>query len=202
MISPRLPTSTQWTPLPPEFLDKVKQVFAQQFEDEADLGEFVAEGQIYPQEIVVRVGYLERGRLKQMNFEASVDYSQDRAAEQKDAMARLYLCIDAVASMMEEYLDALSDTEGGDEEALEALDFPTDWKAFEFEGEQIYLRTSTINSRLEDEADRLLGLADAALVRESEPPSQASEDALARAVVDNDLAFQIQKQIRNGFGGN
>lgn len=203
MISPRLPTSTQWTALPAEFLDKVKEVFANQFPDEADVGEFVAEGQIYPQEIVFRIGHLERGRLKQMNFEASVSYAQDQASEQKGAMARIYLCVDAAASMMEEYFTAAADAEEGDEEALENLDFPVEWKAFEFDGEQIYLRTSTVNSRLEEEADRLLGASEQALVRQADTAAQtASEDALSRAVIDNELAFHLQKQIRNGFGGN
>jgi hypothetical protein len=84
------------------------------------------------------------------------------------------------------------------DEIADALDFPTQWRPYEIEGEAVYLQSSTINSRLESEADRLLGEADAALVRDS----QDSEDALERAVIDNELARDAQKAIRQSHGGH
>ena len=187
-MQPRLTSSHKWTPVPPEFLEKVVQVFADHFPDEADGGEFLADGRIYPEEILLRVGYLESGRLRQMNVEASMAF----APEKTNALERMYLGLDCVASLMDEYLEVTRD--GVDEDTVNALDLPEEWRPYEIEGETVYLQTSTVNTRLEQEADRLLGIADESLVQEE----SATEDALARAVIDSDLAFEVQKQIRKG----
>jgi hypothetical protein len=217
---PRLSSSTKWTEVPEEFLLKVRTVFNNQFKTEAAAGEFIANGHIYPQEIALRVGYLENGRLKQINFEASMDLKplpgstgagatsdgasmkgpatisdipnyidadiEDRAAEETGStIDRLYVCIDALGSLMEEYFQT------GD---VGAMDVPLRWKSYEFEGEEVFLQYSTVNTRLEEEADRLLGLLGDDLVREE----NSSEDAMAGAEVDSELAEDIQKAIRNG----
>ncbi|HVK60039.1 MAG TPA: hypothetical protein VM432_00765 [Bdellovibrionales bacterium] len=197
-FNPRLPSSTKWTDVPAEFLAKVVTVFVNQFDIEAANGEFIADGRIYPEEVVLRVGYLEKGRLKQVNFEASMDIkglapekslaadAEAVSAEEKsDTMDRLFTCIDAIGSMMEEYFEV------GDEEEL---DVPLYWKEFEFEGETVFLQHSTANTRLEDEADRILGLLAEDLVREN----QESEDALVKAEIDSELAAEVQKLIREG----
>ncbi len=72
-FKPRLPTSQTWTELPTDFTGKVQSVFAQEFPVELRSGEFLVEGRIYAAEMVIRLGFLEKGRLKQINFEASVD---------------------------------------------------------------------------------------------------------------------------------
>lgn len=195
-LTPRLSTSTQWTDLPPEFLTKVKTVFTSQFEHEAAHGEFLVEGRVYPQEIVMRAGYLESGRLKQINFEASMDLPKpeeraegaldEESAEEKSAtMSRLYTCLDALGSLMEEYFQV------GDESEM---DVPLRWKPYDFEGDVVFLQHSTVNTRLEEEANRLLGLGDDKLFHEEEK----SEDALVNADVDTDLAMEVQKAIRSG----
>ena len=196
-MQPRLSNSKKWTALPAEFVEKVSAVFGDNFQSESDAGEFIVDGRLYASEILLRVGYLEKGRLKQMNFEASMDYDPDK----KNAVERLYACIDVVASMMEEYFVAL-ESGGAEEEIEEALDFPVSWRPYEFEGETVYLQTSTVNTRLEDEADRLLGLNKSALVRDDEEAEGEIEDALGNAVIDNHLASQVQQQIRRGFGGH
>jgi hypothetical protein len=183
---PRLPTSKKWTTLPLEFAQKVRGVFAQNFKAEAEVGEFHVEGRIYASEVLVRIGYLENGRLRQMNFEASADFS----AEAVNAVEKIYLCVDAIASLMEEAFQ---------KQALEEdFDFPLHWRPYDFENSKVYLQYSTINTQLEAEADRLLGLLDEALVQEE----QSSEDALAQAVIDTELAKEIQKRIRAGFDLN
>jgi hypothetical protein len=213
-----------WTPIPADFAEQIKKVFTQQFKREAQLGEFLIEGCIYSEEVVLRIGYLEKGRLKQVNFEASMDLpkastegdedaddisslSDDMSADagqslgqslapgygetnaspkaQSKAMDRVYTCIDAIGSLMEEYFQL------GDEEEL---DVPLRWRAYEFEGETVYLQHSTVNTKLEEEADRLLGLSENALVHEE----AATDDALANAEIDTELAKEIQKAIREG----
>ena len=226
-FQPRLGTSTKWTEIPEDFLAKVRTVFNNQFKQEAETGEFLAEGHIYPQELVLRVGYLEAGRLKQINFEASMDLKPvaekpagasmqgpatisdiptfpgagmgsgfgddggvfaDSDADGEDAtgtMASLYICIDVLGSLMEEYFQK------GD---IGEVDVPLHWKAYDFEDDIVYLQYSTVNTRLEEEADRLLGLLAEDLVFEGE----ASEDALANADVDSELASEVQRMIREG----
>ncbi len=221
-FTPRLPTSTQWTEVPEDFLAKVRQVFQTQFKTKATGGEFIADGQIYPDEVLLRIGYVESGRLKQINFEASMDvkksvidesildsdeivldedekvsnfgarrkaFADDEAevaSDKSTTMDRLFSCIDILGSLMEEYFAA--------ETGVDEMDVPLHWKGYEFEGERIYLKYSTVNTKLEVEANRLLGFIGDALVNER----TADEDAMAAAQVDSDLAFETQKAIRDG----
>lgn len=185
-MNPRLASSQKWTGLPAEFADKVRKVFADNFKVEAEAGEFLVEGRIYAEEILIRIGYLEKGRLKQINFEASSAYSKEAG----NAFDKLYLCVDAIASMMEEAF-----------EAEEELEFPLNWREYDFEGQPVFLQYSTVNTELEAEADRLLGLAEETLVKE-EVFDEENRDAMEVAVVDSDLAKEIQKKIRSGFDLN
>lgn len=188
-MTPRLSSSKSWTDLPAEFTAKVQTVFLNQFKHEAAQGEFLIEGRIYPEEIVLRAGYLEKGRLKQINFEASMDRPKaqptDDSSEQTSTMDRLYICIDVLGSLMEEYFEM---------DAEDEIDLPLRWRAYDFDNETVYLQHSTENTRLEEEADRLLGVSDKTLIHEEAP----SEDALANAEIDTELAQEIQKLIRAG----
>lgn len=183
-MNPRLTTSIKWTAIPTEFADKVRKVFADNFKVQAEAGQFIVEGRIYPEEIVIRIGYLENGRLKQVNFEASSAYSKEKG----DSFDKLYLCVDAIASMMEEAFEA---------EEGEDLEFPIHWREFDFEGQPVFLKHTTVNSQLEAEADRILGLAGEGLLKE-EIIDEDARDAMDVAVVDPDLAKEIQKKIRSG----
>lgn len=187
-MNPRLPTSIKWTELPSEFANKVRKVFADNFKTEAAAGRFIVEGRIYPEEIVIRIGYLENGRLKQVNFEASSAYSKEKA----NSFDKLYLCVDAIASMMEEAFASETD---------EDLDFPLHWREYDFEGQPVFLQHSTVNSELEAEADRILGESSEGLLKEMIIDDE-SKDAMDAAVVDTDLAKEIQKRIRAGFDLN
>lgn len=152
-MKPRLPTSKKWTDFPAEYISQIRDVFTKGFEVQLQDCELFVEGRIYPQEILLRVGVLEPGRLAQANFEVSISYS----AEKQDAIDRIYNCIDAAAGMMSEYFES----DGGAE-------FPREWKEFDFDNQVLYLRFSTVNTRLEAQADALLGEEAAALVHEDE----------------------------------
>jgi len=191
-LTPRLTTSRHWTELPVDFRKKVEGVFAEQFDLEAERGEFLVDGRIYSEEMIVRIGYLEHGRLRQINFEASIDLPKKKTGQaeteetsESKIMEHLYICIDALGSLMEEYFEL-----GEDEE----LDVPLHWRPYEFEEETIYLQHSTVNTRLEDEADRLLGVGDRRLFNEN----AEDEDALNKADIDPELAMAVQKAIRDG----
>jgi hypothetical protein len=159
-MKPRLTSSKKWTPLPKDFLTQIEQVFSDAFAAQLVTGKLIVEGCIFPAEIVLRVGFLEKGRLKQDNFEISVDYSK----EKQDAVDRIHNCIDAAASMMNEFFESAGD-----------VDFPLHWKNFDFNGNIVWAQYTTENTTLEEEANALLGV-EKNLVYE-----EVSEDALAHS---------------------
>lgn len=169
-MNPRLKSSKKWTAFPKEYSDQIQTVFRENFAQYLDQGDLIVEGRIYSEEVTLRVGYLEKGRLLQANFEVSMDYSQ----KDQDAVKRIHNCVDAAASMMLEYLE--NDGE---------VDFPYTWKEFPFQGKKIYLQYTTENTSLEEQANKLLGLTDKTLLHETD---ESDEDALSRAEQSEELS--------------
>ncbi|KYG63855.1 hypothetical protein AZI86_13635 [Bdellovibrio bacteriovorus] len=163
-MNPRLKSSKKWTAFPKEYSDQIQAVFEENFAQYLDDAELIIEGRIYQEEIMLRVGYLEKGRLSQANFEISMNYSR----EKQDAVKRIHNCVDAAASMMMDYVE----NEG-------QVDFPYTWKEVPFQGNKIYMQFNTENSSLEAQANKLLGVNEESLVQED--VSEEEEDALARA---------------------
>ncbi|MGE0632936.1 MAG: hypothetical protein AB7O96_11045 [Pseudobdellovibrionaceae bacterium] len=159
-MKPRLKTSGKWTEFPKEYIKQIQEVFSEAFADRLQNAKLIVEGRIYSKEVLLRVGFLEKGRLAQPNFECSVDYSP----EKQDAVDRIYNCIDATASMMQDYFD--SDGE---------VEFPYTWQPTDFQGQKVYLQYSTENSELEAEANKILGVADDSLVKEHEDEPEIEE---------------------------
>jgi len=185
-MTPRNPTSKNWTALPAEFREKAAQVFSQNFKDESKTGEFLIEGRIYPSEILMRAGYIEKGRLKQTNFEVSMEHSPDQ-----QAMEKLFLGIDVLGSVFESHFDHLREDEVDD------VEYPVNWEEYEFEDSKVHLRFSTANTALEAEANRLLGIPEDETLY-VEDGEELSNDALTRAMIDSELAEQVSKSIRDG----
>lgn len=169
-MNPRLKSSKKWTGFPKEYSEQIQAVFKENFAQYLDEGDLIIEGRIYQEEILLRVGYLEKGRLAQANFEVSMNYSQD----EQDAVKRIHNCVDAAASMMMEYLE--NDGE---------VDFPYTWKEFPFQGKKIYLQFTTENTSLEEQANKLLGLDEESLVHDED---ETDEDALSRAEQSEELS--------------
>ena len=170
-MNPRLKSSKKWTAFPAEYTQQIQNVFNENFSQFLDEAEILIDGRIYPEEILLRVGYHEKDRLAQANFEVSMGYSQ----QDQDAVQRIHNCVDAAASMMMEYL------ESEDEE----VDFPYVWKEIPFQGKKIFVQFTTENSSLEAQADALLGLNETDLVHDEEGDD---EDALSRAEQDEELS--------------
>ncbi|WP_148278798.1 hypothetical protein [Bdellovibrio bacteriovorus] len=168
---PRLKSSKKWTSFPKEYSDQIQAVFKENFAQYLDNAQLIIEGRIYQEEIVLRVGYLEEGRLAQANFEVSMSYSQ----EQQDAVSRIHNCVDAAASMMMEFLE----NEG-------EVDFPYTWKEVPFQGKKVYLKFSTENSDLEAEANKILGLSEEEMLHDTN--EEEDEDALSRAEQSEELS--------------
>ncbi len=179
-MNPRLKNSKKWTTFPGEYLTQVQTVFQDTFAKNLTNSKLVVEGRIYPEEILLRVGILEEGRLSQANFEVSMNYS----TKTKDAVERIHDCIDAIASMMNDYFESNGETE-----------FPRTWQEFEFNKRPVFLQFSTVNSDLEAQADALLGQSFEDMVQEDKD----SEDALARA--EARIEVDDEKAEPTMFGG-
>lgn len=158
-MTPRLKTSKKWTAFPQDFVEQIREAFLETFPKEMKAGELLVEGRIYQGEILLRVGYIEKGRLQQNNFEVSIEYKHDQAVD------RIQDAIDAAASMMADYFEAEGE-----------IDFPRAWKEYDFENQKIFCQYSTVNSKLEAEADRLLGVEDENLVKGSDDTEEPTDE--------------------------
>ncbi len=142
-MQPRLPNSRKWSPLPKELMQQVRAVFEETFEQHLSKGSLVAEGRIYPEEILVMVGYRAKDALKQSSFEVSIAYKKDK----DNVLKLIHIAVDAAGSLLDQLFNSETDEE-----------FPTIWTEVDFEGRQIFVQYTTVNSELEAEADKLLGL--------------------------------------------
>lgn len=145
-MTPRLSTSIakNKTHLPPDSLKLISESFAETFSDFLQSREVVAEGFLYLDELLLRIGFREPGALRQFNFEVSLEYSRENKEE---IMDKIYLAIDAIQSMMGEYVEADGD-----------IEFPFDWTSYDFGDQSVWSRVSTVNGDLESQADALLGM--------------------------------------------
>ena len=129
--------------MPAELLDQVKGVFEETFSKQAKDGKIIVEGRLYQNEILFRTGFLESGRLRQFNFEVSVEFDPKK----QNALKMIHFCVDCGASMMDAFFTAGNNIE----------EFPVVWQEFKAQGKTAYIMASTVNTELEAEADKILG---------------------------------------------
>lgn len=142
-MQPRLRSSRKWTPLPAELVEQIQSVFHDNFQQHIKGGTVEAGGRIYPEEILVVVGFRPEGVLKQNNFEVSIGYRRDK----DNVLKLLHLAVDAVGSLFDQFFNSEKDH-----------DFPRIWQEVQFEKRSIYVQYTTTNTELENEANKLLGL--------------------------------------------
>ncbi|MCB0407607.1 MAG: hypothetical protein KDD34_05335 [Bdellovibrionales bacterium] len=116
-------------------------------------GKILTEGRIYKEELLLKVGYHEKGRLKQSHFEISIQYDKQK----ENAVQLIYLMIDVAATMLDELFMAENDH-----------DFPRIWQEFDVENKKVYLQYTSTNSELEAQADKLLGISNEDLVNQDD----------------------------------
>lgn len=162
-MEPRLKTSKKWTALPKEFMQQVRSVFKETFAKQIGKGTLETEGRIYPEEILISVGYRAENALKQSNFEVSVAYKKDK----DNVLKLLHLAVDAAAGLFEQLFTAEDDQ-----------DFPRIWQEFDFEGRKIFVQYTTTNSELEGEADKILGVASGESLAEGDWDDETSADSI------------------------
>lgn len=179
-MEPRLKSSVKWTQLPPDITAQIRDLFKQNFQKELANAEIVVDGRIYKQEILLRVGYLEKGRLVQNNFEISMEY---KLTQQDSALNTLYICVDAAAALMADHFES----DG-------TLELPYSWAEYPFEGKKVWLQFSTTNTQLEKQANELLGEWNEGLVQgeveEAEDVGEESDDDIE----DEEIEIEAEEE--------
>lgn len=166
-MDPRLKSSTQWSPFPEELCQQAVSALNERFSEDYDLedAEFVVDGHIYQEEIIGRYGLRLKGQLKQHNFEVSVEYD----SEKEKALELIHQSMYVVEHLWTELL----------EDDLEDGDLSKKWQSMPHKKKTFFYRYSTVNTQLEEEADRLLQEYEKKLVYESsehDPFSELPED--------------------------
>ncbi len=141
-MEPRLKTSKKWTALPKEFLGQVKTAFKSTFKTQLGSAKIEADGRIYPEELLLSVGFKTDSALKQSNFMISIPYRKGK----DDVLKLLNLGMDAMGALFEQLFEADDDA-----------DFPRLWQRVDFEGREIFVQYTTNNTELDAAADKLLG---------------------------------------------
>ena len=143
-MDPRLKSSTQWTPFPDELCQQIAQVLTERFSSEYGLekAQFSVTGFIYKEELIGCYGLRREGQLKQPNFEVSMDYE----AEEDNVLERIQNSMDVVEHLWTELL----------EEDFEDGHLSRQWQPLEIDKKTYFCRYSTVNTQLEEEANRLL----------------------------------------------
>lgn len=149
--------SKKWTSLPQEYMENVHSTLTSQYEKELKGSEVVFEGRVYEREVVVRIGFLPKGRLKQHNFELAFDIPETR----DQVLTKLNNGLDFLDSLFIEFF-AKDGFENSDyEETLPVL-----WKPLSSGKDIFHFQYSTENSKLESMADEWLSKQDKALVND------------------------------------
>ena len=163
-MEPRLSTSKKWSALPQDLHKLMIEVLTENLSAPArksfGSGHWIVEGQVFEKEMLLRVGYLPKGSLKQTNFEFSLGLGGK-------SLELIHLALDAAEALFIEFFAAAE--EDNDEDLVEEkMDLPRTWKSFRYNGQEVWVQYSTVNSELEQKANDLLGLAEDSLVKGSD----------------------------------
>lgn len=152
-MNPRKKESKKWSTLPPDLATQIKKVFEENFKAHLVGKTLKVEGRIYPTEVLMRVGINTKGELRYHNFEVSLDHS----VAKENTVQQIHVAVDAIASLMADYFENEEDHE-----------MPLVWAEYPFHNQKLWLQYSSVNSDLEAEANKLLGLDEQALLNEDE----------------------------------
>lgn len=142
-MRPRRPNSdpTKAGKIPPELVKMIADEMKQEHKEFLADKVIVIDGLIFQDEIYLSVGFREKDALRQINFEASVDFD----VENMKAIDRINLAVDAIDTMVTDYI-----TVDGD------IELPFDWKAFDYDGVTLFLRHNTENTEIEKLTEEFL----------------------------------------------
>ena len=161
-MQPRLKTSKISTDLPKDLMAQIKEIFVETFSDHLKKSQVIAEGRIYSNEVLLRVGATQGKQLKQINFSVSIDYKQGK----DQVMNLVQVGVDVLATLFDDYFANEDDN-----------DLPRQWTELNADGKKLYILYSTVNDQLENEADKLLGIQKGgSFVKEHEGYDENDED--------------------------
>jgi len=160
-MNPRLSTSKQWTKFPAELITQMRTVFQEGFGPQLGKATIEVEGRIYPGELLLSLGFSRSNQLKQPNFEISLGYD----AKKENVLKLIHTLFDSMGALFDQYFQNPDDGE-----------FPRYWEEMEFEGKKLFVQYSTRNSKLESDADSLLGASGNGLLHDED---DLSEEALS-----------------------
>lgn len=190
-MQPRRNDSKKWTALPKEYLDNVQSIVQKQYETELSAVDVISEGRVFEKEIILRIGLLPKGRLKQHNFEVSFDLptniSTVEITAKDDTLAKLNHALDFLGSLLNEFID-----KNGFDNSDYEVELPVLWKTMVIDKNIFHFQYSTVNSKLETLADEWLNKTDTALVNEN--VLAGSLDQNLENVFDNLDAYNFAEQ--------
>lgn len=136
MFEPRLKESFKHTPqnLPTDLGKMIQESICQKYTYFNDK-DVLVQGAIYPEELILSIGYKEKASLRQLNFECSMSYD---ANNDQNVIEKFHDSADALDSMINEYIDARGD-----------IEMPDQWTEFDFDDGKVFLRFSKLNTEIE-----------------------------------------------------
>lgn len=130
------------TTLPPDLLKMISDEIASQHEAFLKDKKVIVEGLIFAEEICLSVGFKEKDSIRQLNFQASIEFKPENpdptSEESSQTVDAIHICADAIDIMMSEYIAAEGD-----------ISMPLAWTPYDFNGKTVFLRQSNENSEIE-----------------------------------------------------
>ena len=187
-MQPRLKTSKISTDLPKDLLAQIKEIFAETFSDHLKKSQVIAEGRIYPNEVLLRIGATQGQQLKQINFLVSIDYKQGK----DQVMNLVQVGVDVLATLFDDYFANQDDS-----------DLPRQWTELNADGKKLYILYSTLNDKLESEADKLLGIQKSdSFVKEHEGFDENDEDEALLEEIKQKLGLTEDDEDPDSFNAD
>lgn len=149
-MEPRLKSSRQWSNLPSDLLDMMMKLLAESFPGDLQKYNLIVEGRMYPEEVILRIGYNKPGDLRQENFEGSIDFKPGK----EKVVDQVQTLFEATTSVLHSYFKAPD------------LELPQQWTKYDWEPKEVFLQHSRVNSGLESQADALLGIDESSLINQ------------------------------------
>lgn len=143
-MTPRLDSSIfkSQSSFPPDALKLIQESLQEQYAEFLADKVLVVQGVIYPKELILSVGFRDKGGIRQRNFEASMDFD----LQTQNPVNLIHAGLDAVGSMMSQWIETDGD-----------LAVPLEWTKFDLDKNPLWLRSTNVNSDLEAQANALLG---------------------------------------------
>jgi len=144
MIEPKNKNNTSYTKLPKELLETIIDVFNENFDEQAQRGQFMAFGQVHTSEMVLRVGFLASDSIKQVNF----DTSNEASGSDAQIISSLEEMVFATKELFLDYFK---------NQNLEHFSYHWNPLTSSAKTGQVHYKLDMTNTQLESEADALLG---------------------------------------------